>query len=76
MLPPPPGQFASRDKLPAHVQAFALTQGYAVTAKRSRTNVNGEVKNLILRCDRGGSYRNRLNLTVDLRRRQTFRLSI
>ena len=76
MLPPPPGQFASRDELLAHVRAFALTQGYAVTVKRSRTDVNGEVKNLMLRCDRGGSYGNKLNLTADLRRRQTFRLSI
>ena len=71
MLPPPIDQFSSYDKLLAHVRAFVLTQGYAVTIKRTRTDVNGEVKNVTLRCDRGGSYRNSLNLTDDLRHRQT-----
>ena len=71
MLPPPSGQFASRDELLAHVRAFAITQGYAVTVKRSRTDRQGEIKNVTLRCDRGGSYRNRLNLTADSHRRQT-----
>ncbi|CAJ0765521.1 11704_t:CDS:2 [Entrophospora sp. SA101] len=71
MLPPPIDQFSSYDELLAHVRAFVLTQGYAVTIKRTRTDVNGKVKNVTLRCDRGGSYRNSLNLTDDLRRRQT-----
>ena len=35
MLPPPVGQFASRNELIAHVQTFAHTQGYATTIKRS-----------------------------------------
>ncbi|CAJ0638733.1 16569_t:CDS:2 [Entrophospora sp. SA101] len=55
MLPPPIDQFSR----------------YAVTIKRTRTDVNGKVKNVTLRYDRGGSYRNSLNLTDDLRRRQT-----
>ena len=71
MLPPPSGQFASHNELLAHVRAFARTQGYAVTVKRSRTDAKGEIKNVTMRCDRGGSYRNRLNLTADSRRRQT-----
>ncbi|CAH1767204.1 3242_t:CDS:1, partial [Entrophospora sp. SA101] len=71
MLPPPIDQFSSYDELLAHVRAFVLTQGYAVTIKRTRTDVNGKVKNVTLRCDRGGSYRNSLNLTDDLRHRQT-----
>nr|CAG8652006.1 14323_t:CDS:1 [Entrophospora candida] len=71
MLPPPIDQFSSYDELLAHVRAFVLTQGYAVTIKRTRTDVNGKVKNVTLCCDRGGSYRNSLNLTDDLRCRQT-----
>ncbi|CAJ0824060.1 6002_t:CDS:2 [Entrophospora sp. SA101] len=71
MLPPPIDQFSSYDELLAHVRAFVLTQGYAVTIKRTQTDVNGKVKNVTLRCDRGGSYRNSLNLTDDLRHRQT-----
>ena len=46
MLPPPIDQFSSYDKLLAHVRAFVLTQGYAVTIKRTRTDVNGKVKNV------------------------------
>jgi hypothetical protein len=71
MLPPPIGQFSSYDELLAHVRAFVLTQGYTVTIKRTRTGANGEVKNVTLHCDRSGTYRNSLNLTADLRRRQT-----
>ena len=74
MLPPPPGQFASRDELLAHVRAFALTQGYAVTVKRSRTDVNGEVKNLTLR--QRWLLKEQIESDGRLRRRQTFRLPI
>ncbi|CAJ0767110.1 18905_t:CDS:2, partial [Entrophospora sp. SA101] len=52
MLPPPIDQFSSYDELLAHVRAFVLTQGYAVTIKRTRTDVNGKVKNVTLHCDR------------------------
>src|SRR6185369_11254944 len=71
MLLPPIDQFSSYDELLAHVQAFVLTQGYAVTIKRTQTDVNGKVKDVTLHCDRGGSYRNSLNLTDDLHCRQS-----
>ena len=48
MLPPPIDQFSSYDELLAHVRAFVLTQGYAVTIKRTQTDVNGKVKNVKL----------------------------
>ncbi|CAG8523004.1 16564_t:CDS:2 [Racocetra fulgida] len=71
MLPPSPGKFKSHEELLTHVRTFAKTQGYAVTIKRSRSGSNGEIKNMNLKCDRGGVYRNRLNLTDDSRCRQT-----
>ncbi|CAG8531362.1 10390_t:CDS:2, partial [Acaulospora morrowiae] len=71
MLPPPPNQFANHNELLAHVRTFAATQGYAVTIKRSRTDMSGQIKNITLCCDRGGSYRNKLNLTANSRHRQT-----
>ncbi|CAG8566300.1 15592_t:CDS:1 [Cetraspora pellucida] len=71
MLAPPPGQFTNCKELLAYVRTFARAQGYAVTIKRSRSDEDGRIKNMLLQCDRGGSYRNQLNLTTSSRCRQT-----
>ncbi|CAG8806767.1 452_t:CDS:2, partial [Racocetra fulgida] len=47
------------------------TQRYAITIKRSRSDINDEIKNMTLGCNRSGYYRNRLNLTENSRHRQT-----
>ena len=66
MLPPPTGRFPSRDHLIEHVRTFACSQGYAVTIRRSDKD-----SRVVLCCDRGGCYRNRLNLTDGIRQRST-----
>uniref|UniRef100_UPI0005C833C1 methylmalonate-semialdehyde dehydrogenase [acylating], mitochondrial-like isoform X1 n=1 Tax=Fragaria vesca subsp. vesca TaxID=101020 RepID=UPI0005C833C1 len=55
MLPPPPGSFVDREELIQHVGDFAVSQGYVVTIKQSKRD-----RVVILGCDRGGVYRNRL----------------
>ncbi|RIB13785.1 hypothetical protein C2G38_2196893 [Gigaspora rosea] len=68
---PLPNQFASYTELLEFVQAFAKTQRYAITIRRSRLNKRDKIKNMTLGCDRSGVYRNRLNLTDDTCHRET-----
>jgi len=64
MAPLPPGQYDSREELLAHAKDWAADQGYAIVIARSRFN------RLWLKCDRGGKYENRRNLTPDQRKRK------
>ena len=64
LAPMPPREFATRDDLLAGAKDWAASQGYAVVIARSREN------RLWLKCDRGGSYENRRNLTKEQRKRK------
>jgi len=66
LLPPPIGQFPSREALMVHVEGFASRQGYAVTIKRTARDTM-----LWLKCDLGGTYDTRFNLTAETRKRAT-----
>jgi hypothetical protein len=56
MEPPHEQTFDSRDLMVASVRQHALSQGYAITTIRSITD-----KYIYLDCDRGGTYRDRVN---------------
>lgn len=60
----PPSEFLSREDLLQGTKDWTASQGYAVVIARSRAN------RLWLKCDRGGSYENRRNLTQDQRKRK------
>lgn len=60
----PPSEFNSREELLAGCKDWSSGQGYAVVIARSRFN------RLWLKCDRGGTYENRRNLTPDQRKRK------
>lgn len=64
LAPMPPSQFDSRDELLEGCKDWAAGQGYAVVIARSRFN------RLWLKCDRGGTYENRRNLTPEQRKRK------
>ena len=64
LAPMPDADFASREDLLAGTKAWAAGQGFAVVIARSRFN------RLWLKCDRGGSYENRRQLTSDQRKRK------
>ena len=64
MAPMPPSQFGSREELLTSAKEWAAHQGYAIVIARSRFN------RLWLKCDRGGQYENRRNLTPDQRKRK------
>lgn len=64
LAPMPPSDFSSREELLAGCKDWAAGQGYAVVIARSRSN------RLWLKCDRGGTYENRRNLTPDQRKRK------
>jgi hypothetical protein len=66
MEPPTEQIFDSRDLLIASVRQHALSQGYAVTTIRSITD-----KYIYLGCDRGGTYRDRVNAPDGAKRRTT-----
>lgn len=66
MEPPTEQIFDSRDLLIASVRQHALSQGYAVTTIRSITD-----KYIYLGCDRGGTYRDRVNAPNGAKRRTT-----
>ncbi|CAG8696391.1 10298_t:CDS:2 [Cetraspora pellucida] len=65
MLAPPVDQFSSQDLLIKYVREFGAFNGYGVSITRSKPN------KVYLGCDRGGSYRNRLNLTDETRKKKT-----
>jgi hypothetical protein len=60
-------EFSSRHELIAFLQAFALTEGYAITIRHS----NAAAGNTYLGCDRGGTYRNQNGLHNENRQRNT-----
>lgn len=60
----PASQYGSREELLNHAKDWAAHQGYAIVIARSRFN------RLWLKCDRGGQYENRRNLTPDQRKRK------
>lgn len=64
LAPMPPSEFSSREDLLTGTKEWASHQGYAVVIARSRFN------RLWLKCDRGGTYENRRNLTPDQRKRK------
>ena len=64
LAPMPPSSFNSRDELMGGCKDWASGQGYAIVIARSRFN------RLWLKCDRGGTYENRRNLTPDVRKRK------
>ena len=64
MAPMPPSQFNSREELLESAKQWAAQQGYAIVIARSRFN------RLWLKCDRGGQYENRRNLTPEQRKRK------
>ena len=64
LAPMPPSEFTSREDLLAGCKDWAAHQGFAVVIARSRFN------RLWLKCDRGGTYENRRNLTPEQRKRK------
>lgn len=64
LAPMPSSQFNSREELLEACKDWAASQGYAIVIARSRLN------RLWLKCDRGGTYENRRNLTPDQRKRK------
>ena len=64
LAPMPPSDFADREDLLVGTKDWAASQGYAIVIARSRAN------RLWLKCDRGGNYENRRNLTQDQRKRK------
>ncbi|CAG8486596.1 16233_t:CDS:2, partial [Acaulospora morrowiae] len=66
LLLPLTGCFASREALIQHVKTHAFSHGYAVYIKRSEQD-----KFMYLCCDKGGTYRNSLNLTDNTCQRAT-----
>ncbi len=65
LRPPPCDIFPTRSQLEAYARVWAGQNGYAVVVKSSDKN------RVILKCDRGGSYRNRWNLSEETRQRIT-----
>ena len=62
--PMAPREYHSREDLLAGCKDWAAHQGFAVVIARSRFN------RLWLKCDRGGTYENRRNLTPEQRKRK------
>lgn len=66
LLPPPANRYATREELITNARRFAQSEGYALAIKKSDRD-----RRVVLGCDRGGNYRNRLNLTDETRQRRT-----
>lgn len=64
LAPMPSGDFKSREAIMEGVKEWSANQGYAVVIARSRFN------RIWLKCDRGGTYENRRNITPDQRKRK------
>lgn len=64
LAPMPSNVFSNREELLEGCKVWSATQGYAIVIARSRFN------RLWLKCDRGGTYENRRNLTPDQRKRK------
>lgn len=66
MEAPPEAIYSTRDDLLTSVKNFALSEGYVVTIRRSTAN-----KNVILGCDMGGVYHDRVGASNGAQRRRT-----
>ncbi|CAG8662882.1 24206_t:CDS:2 [Cetraspora pellucida] len=55
MLPPASHQFTNYDKLLNYVRNFTRAQGYAITVKRTCSDKNDRIKNVLLKYNRGAS---------------------
>lgn len=64
LAPPPDNTYNSREGLLEGAKKFAAGHGYALVIERSREN------KLWLKCDRGGTYRNRHHLTEATKKRK------
>ena len=64
LTPMPTSDFENREALLIATKEWAAGQGFAVVIQRSRFN------RIWLKCDRGGSYENRRNITPDQRKRK------
>ena len=62
-------EFGSREAMEEALHEFAATQGYDYVTKSSYRQRNGK-STIFYECDRGGSYRNRLGLTEERRKRK------
>ena len=69
MLPPPSAEYESADLLFKSAQKFANSQGYSLVKKRTHKDRHGELKNMTLCCDWGGTYNNTSGLTNETRQR-------
>ena len=63
MCPPPEAIFTTRDELKDYLSNWAKSKGFILTITRSDKDIR-----LLLACDKGGTYRNKLNLTDDKRK--------
>lgn len=66
MEAPPEAIYSTREDLLMSVRNFALSQGYVVTIRRSTAN-----KNVVLGCDMGGVYHDRVGALEGAKRRKT-----
>ena len=64
LAPMPSSDFDTRDELLMSAKDWAASQGYAIVIARSRLN------RLWIKCDRGGTYENRRNITQEQRKRK------
>ena len=53
-------QFQNREELFNAIQSIVSKQGYAISIKKSKRD-----KLVVIGCDRGGVYRNQLNLSME-----------
>ena len=58
-------QFQNREEFLNAIQSIVSKQGYAISIKKSKRD-----KLVVIGCDRGGVYRNRLNLSMENRKRK------
>ena len=66
MEAPPEAIYSTREDLLTSVKNFAVSQGYVVTIRRSTAN-----KNVVLGCDMGGVYYDRVGALEGAKRRKT-----
>jgi len=66
MLLPPGNRYATREELIVEARSWTQGEGFVLAIKRSDRD-----SRVVLGCDRGGSYRNRLGLTNETRKRTT-----
>ena len=66
MEPPPESTYPDREALVSSVRQFALDHGYVVTIRRSTAD-----KNVVLACDLGRKYQDRIDAPDGSKRRKT-----